>query len=559
MLNGKLATRQDPGSVTETRTYDANDRLTKNELKTGTATTATYQYGYDAAGQLASDTTTDPLVSAQSRTYGYDSVGQLASRTTGSVVANWTATSAGVLSGVPGAALTTNSAEQVTKYTPTSGAATTFTSTALGSRASATTASTPAVTTNYSYSTAGKLIGATTGSTTTTYIADGDGLRQSLTRGSTTSKFLWDTSSALPLLLKDETYTYIYGPDASPVEAINTSTSTASYLHEDLIGSVRLAQSTAGAVVAVNEYDAYGAAGAHSGTNFTIGYSGNWTDSTTKLVYLRARDYDTTTGQFLQVDPAINLTRQPYAYAHNDPLARTDPTGLCDGIPGTPRDRTCTANDYFWSSDSQSAMWGNIGNNFANIAYGTADTITSGLGVSYLFGVPSLTEMWRHALVPDIECYTPTNGFYAFGAIWTGFATGGLARGLGLGAARATTGVVNEAGIAANQAAGNAARDVIAASHPGSEIEQTFNTALGARRVDVVTQNLVGIESKVGRTSLTGTTSAQIAKDVWLLQNNELANIQWVFTRSAVTGKVGPTGPLARALGAAGISWVVAP
>lgn len=142
--DGKLATRVDPGSVTESRTYDVNNRLAQTTLKTGTSTTATYQYGYDAAGQLVSDSTTDPLVTAQSRSYGYDNVGQLATRTAGSVVANWATSSAGVLAAVPGATLTTNTAEQVTKYAPASGATTTFAYTPLGSRASATTASTPA-------------------------------------------------------------------------------------------------------------------------------------------------------------------------------------------------------------------------------------------------------------------------------------------------------------------------------------------------------------------------------------------------------------------------------
>jgi RHS repeat-associated protein len=72
-----------------------------------------------------------------------------------------------------------------------------------------------------------------------------------------------------------------------------------------------------------------GGARPHTGTTDTaIGYSGNWTDPDTGLVYLRARDYDAATAQFLQVDPAVDSTRQPYAYVANDPLTRTDPTGL---------------------------------------------------------------------------------------------------------------------------------------------------------------------------------------------------------------------------------------
>jgi hypothetical protein len=46
------------------------------------------------------------------------------------------------------------------------------------------------------------------------------------------------------------------------------------------------------------------------------------------LVYLRARDYDPATGQFLSVDPEVDTTDQPYAYAGNDPVSLTDPSGL---------------------------------------------------------------------------------------------------------------------------------------------------------------------------------------------------------------------------------------
>lgn len=114
--------------------------------------------------------------------------------------------------------------------------------------------------------------------------------------------------------------------------------------------------------------------------------------------------------------------------------------------------------------------------------------------------------------------------------------------------------------IAANQAAGNSARDALAAAHPGSLIEQTFTTGVGARRLDVLTQTGIGIESKVGRTSLTAVTRSQIAKDSWLLQNSDdITGIQSVFSRSGVTGQIGPTGPLADALSKAGIPWSVAP
>src|SRR5262249_38685573 len=71
--------------------------------------------------------------------------------------------------------------------------------------------------------------------------------------------------------------------------------------------------------------------------------------------------------------------------------------------------------------------------------------------------------------------------------------------------------------VLANQAAGNAARDAIAARYAGSQTEVTFDTALGARRVDVLTQEGLAIESKVGYTSLTRGVQSQIAKDQLLM------------------------------------------
>jgi RHS repeat-associated protein len=82
-------------------------------------------------------------------------------------------------------------------------------------------------------------------------------------------------------------------------------------------------------VVGTSQYDPYGRRVQHSGTaDSAMGYAGQWTDPSTGLLYLRARDYDSDTGQFLTVDPALDQTHQPYTYADNNPLTLTDPSGL---------------------------------------------------------------------------------------------------------------------------------------------------------------------------------------------------------------------------------------
>jgi hypothetical protein len=113
--------------------------------------------------------------------------------------------------------------------------------------------------------------------------------------------------------------------------------------------------------------------------------------------------------------------------------------------------------------------------------------------------------------------------------------------------------------ILANQAAGNAARDAIAAQYPGAETEVNFDTDLGVRGVDVLTPQGEAIESKVGYTSLTQSVQSQIAKDQWLAENGEVNGVQREFSPSGVTGRVGPSGPLAAALDKAGIPWSIGP
>ena len=65
--------------------------------------------------------------------------------------------------------------------------------------------------------------------------------------------------------------------------------------------------------------------------------------------YLRARYYDPSTGQFVSRDPLVAKTRQPYAYAGDNPLNAVDPTGLDCGIfnPGD-----CVSQAQRWANDN---------------------------------------------------------------------------------------------------------------------------------------------------------------------------------------------------------------
>ena len=111
-------------------------------------------------------------------------------------------------------------------------------------------------------------------------------------------------------------------------------------------------------------------------------------------------------------------------------------------------------------------------------------------------------------------------------------------------------GVRSANGIQANKLAGDAVRDLIAAREAPALTEQTFNTIGGARRVDVlkIGDELVSIESKVGRTSLDSAVRQELARDWWLQRQGQVDRVIWEFTPSDVTGAGGPTGPLLQKL-----------
>jgi hypothetical protein len=51
-------------------------------------------------------------------------------------------------------------------------------------------------------------------------------------------------------------------------------------------------------------------------------------------VGLVGRYYDPATGQFVNVDPLVDMTGQPYAYTGNDPVNGVHPDGLCNRPSG---------------------------------------------------------------------------------------------------------------------------------------------------------------------------------------------------------------------------------
>jgi hypothetical protein len=108
--------------------------------------------------------------------------------------------------------------------------------------------------------------------------------------------------------------------------------------------------------------------------------------------------------------------------------------------------------------------------------------------------------------------------------------------------------------VRANKVSGDAARDFIAARE-GGVIEQNFRVTGGLRRVDVLKEGneIVAIESKVGRTSLDSRIRQELARDVKMLRSGQVDRVVWEFSESAKTGRVGPTPALQQRLDKFGI------
>jgi len=172
---------------------------------------------------------------------------------------------------------------------------------------------------------------------------DGNGLRASATTGGTTQGYTWDTQTGnaqaanpgappqggVPQLLMDSGNAYIYTSGTAPAEQVNLSTGAITYLVTDTLGSVRGTVNSSGTLTGTASYDAWGNPETSGGLTATtpFGYAGGYTDPT-GLTYSINRYYDPGTGQFISVDPDLIQTQAAYAYAGDNPITGTDPTGL---------------------------------------------------------------------------------------------------------------------------------------------------------------------------------------------------------------------------------------
>ncbi|WP_307873624.1 MULTISPECIES: RHS repeat-associated core domain-containing protein [unclassified Frankia] len=369
-VDGRLASRTDADGSTS-YTYDARSNLA---TVAGAATGGTRAYTYDNAGQLTGvdyhggtgakrqlvydqlgRVTSDTLTGASSstlraQTYAYDSDNNLTSTTISGTgvagagtqsytydwanrVTSWTNQASTTTSyGWDAAGNRTSAGGSTATYDArnrlTSNGSTSYTYSARGTRATATTGSTVTTT---AFDAFDRLVSSTTGSSSTSYTYDGlDRIAARTHTGSGSFNFLYDGVRKEPA--KDGTSSLARGPDGTLL-ATGTGSSTAATL-ENSHGDVVATFTTDGtSLTSTKSYDPFGTVNATGGTtDLKAGYQGSWTDSDTGLVEAEARWYDPATATFLSRDTyplpwTGTAADNRYTYAAANPIIHGDATG----------------------------------------------------------------------------------------------------------------------------------------------------------------------------------------------------------------------------------------
>ncbi|HEX7281612.1 MAG TPA: RHS repeat-associated core domain-containing protein, partial [Vicinamibacterales bacterium] len=273
----------------------------------------TIDFSYDSLFRLTRETITEAGGTSATVSYGYDAIGNRISRSgpAGSITASFDANGRMLHSGTE-----------------------TFAYDAAGNLL---TRNGPAGLTSYQYDGLNQLVSAVSPTGQTQYAFNAMGHQVQKTDASGTTHYLVDPFGAdnLSQVLREA------GPSSTVeyVRAGNTLLSaqraggTSYYLHDGRM-STRLLADAAGSVTDRYDYDAFGNVLARSGaTPNEYLFAGQQLDAALRLYDLRARYYDPNAGRFTSRDPHPGQifdpgSLHPYTYAHNDPVNRSDPSGL---------------------------------------------------------------------------------------------------------------------------------------------------------------------------------------------------------------------------------------
>ncbi|HUZ96501.1 MAG TPA: RHS repeat-associated core domain-containing protein [Edaphobacter sp.] len=202
---------------------------------------------------------------------------------------------------------------------------------------------------SYAYDPEGHITGVDNGAATYTYDAEGNRARKD--SGGSWTEYVYFNGQPLTENNGGAIWIdYIFAngvrlAQGSSINAPNDSSATI-YYHSDQLSSTRLLTDSGGNVVSSYEFYPFGQGPQPSGQNHYL-YTGKERDAESGNDYFGARYFGSSMGRFLSPDPFIpfNLKKDQfqawianpqhwnkYAYALNNPLKYTDPTGMTETI-----------------------------------------------------------------------------------------------------------------------------------------------------------------------------------------------------------------------------------
>ncbi len=309
--------------VVTSYTYDPNNyRLkTLNTVK-GALTLQDLTYGFDAGGNVT--TLTDPLKGNQTfnydglerltsasgpygaLTYSYDQIGNMLSNSR-LIPSTYTYPASGVSSVHP--------------HAVSSAGGNTYTYDANGNMSSG-------AGRIITYDFENRPISVTQGGTTTTFVYDGDGGRVKKTVGTATTTYIGKL-----YVCEGTSCAKMIFAGGSRIAMKQVTSGSTSYFHADHLGSTSVLTNGSGTVEEDLVYYPYGETFTNTGSaDVAYKYTGKERDISTDLYFYEARYYDAALGRFISGDTIVPSASVPqtlnrYAYANNNPILYTDPSG----------------------------------------------------------------------------------------------------------------------------------------------------------------------------------------------------------------------------------------
>ena len=189
-----------------------------------------------------------------------------------------------------------------------------------------------------------QLVTAEKDGTTLSYTYDSEGIRASKTVGSTTTKYLLNGTQILAQATNGTTLSFFYDQQGNRVGMADSSNHFYYYIYNLQGDVIALADAATGKLVVTYTYDAWGkplsvtdTTSNSVGTLNPFRYRGYYYDTETSLYYLQTRYYDPEVGRFINADGQLNegvLGYNMFAYCENNPVIRSDPTGMFWGNLG---------------------------------------------------------------------------------------------------------------------------------------------------------------------------------------------------------------------------------